>query len=47
MMLIKFKANIEKRIEDIEAMPNNNEADKKNIEEAWHDYVKSLGGGLI
>lgn len=22
--------NIEKRIEDIEAMPNNNEADKKN-----------------
>ena len=30
MMLIKFKANIEKRIEDIEAMPNNNEADKKN-----------------
>ena len=46
-MLIKFMANIEKRIEDIEAMPNNNEADKKNIEQAWYDYVKSLGGGFM
>ena len=47
IMLIKFMANIEKRIEDIEAMPNNNEADKKNIEQAWYDYVKSLGGGFM
>jgi len=38
--------NIQKRNQDIEAMPNNNMADKKNIEQAWYDYVKSLGEGF-
>ncbi len=42
----KFMDNIQKRNKDIEAMPNNNMTDKKNIEQAWYDYVKSLGEGF-
>ena len=46
LKLVKFLDNIQKKVHDIESMPNNNEAKKKNIEQAWYDYIKSLGEGF-
>ena len=30
-------------IEEIESTPNNIHADKKKLEDAWHDFIKELG----
>ena len=41
-----FLNSIQNKIEEINNLPNNNNKDRKKIELAWYDFIKSLGRGL-
>ena len=44
--MASFLYSIQDKIKEINSMPNNNDNDRRKIELAWHDFVKSLGRGL-
>ena len=41
-----FLNSIQNKIEEINNLPNNNNNDRRKIELAWYDFIKSIGRGL-
>ena len=41
-----FLNSIQNKIEEINNLPNNNNNDRRKIELAWYDFIKSLGRSL-
>ena len=44
--LVNFLNSVQDKIKGINSLPNNNNNDRRKIELAWYDFVKSLGTGL-
>ena len=44
--LVNFLNSVQDKIKEINSLPNNNNNDRRKIELAWYDFVKSLGTGL-